>query len=93
MSNDFYSISEQDIEEFSDTLKKIMDDELKAGNVIRETWRGWPLNAIVIGLRYSFKTQHEGLPQNVVFREVNDPHYWKAEYVDTVTKDMLICSF
>lgn len=88
-----YRIDNKDIEEFSSTLKVILDKELKEGNIIFETWRGWPYNGIVINLEYPFKTKPLYIDKEVVFTEINDIRYWKSQYHDTVTGDMLICKF
>jgi hypothetical protein len=29
----------------------------------------------------------------VTFRNVNDPHYWKAEYRDESLREYLVCGF
>lgn len=90
---DNYRIENKDIEEVSSALKSILDMELKEGNVIFETWRGWPYNGIVISLEYPFKTKLQCINEGVVFTEVNDIRNWKSQYHDTVTGDMLICKF
>ena len=31
--------------------------------------------------------------ENIVFRNVNDPHYWKEEYIDNSVNHVLACKF
>lgn len=88
-----YRISNKDIEEFSPDLREILFNELAAKNEIFETWKGWPYNGIVICLWYPFKTKTQFQSDKIVFREVNDIHYWKSEYHDLISGDMLVCKF
>ncbi|GLC31213.1 hypothetical protein [Clostridium omnivorum] len=88
-----YSINKIDTERISNKLKLILEKEIQAGNEILETWKGWPYDSTVISLRYPFKVKLEKLPDNITFKELNDIHYWKAEYHDLLTNDLLICKF
>ena len=88
-----YRINHEYIEKISNNLKLILEKELQAGNKIFETWNGWPYDSIVISLWYPFKATVENLPENIIFKELNDIHNWKAEYHDLDTNDLLICKF
>lgn len=90
---DNYRINKEDIERISNNLKIILEKELQAGNEIFETWNGWLYKSTVISLWYPFKVNLKKLPENIVLKEVNDIHYWKAEYHDLLSNDLLICKF
>ena len=80
------------IDEFSSTLRKILNRELELGNEIAETSKGWPSqDTIIIFLRKPFIENHK--LENVKYVSLEDPHYWKAEYVDHTTNHILACSF
>ena len=82
------------VEEFHGKLKEILDAELESGNSIREAWCGdWPKGVSVIYLQKAFKTTIQRNLDSIEFRNINDYHYWKAEYDDKINKQMLICGF
>jgi hypothetical protein len=86
-------VNPQDIEELCSELKKLLDAELSAGNEIVETWRGWPKpESIGVMLSHPFKEKHEVIP-SVVFREIDDRHWWKAEYYFEPRNHILACRF
>ncbi|HLU40546.1 MAG TPA: GNAT family N-acetyltransferase [Planctomycetota bacterium] len=61
-------------------LKAIVDAELAAGNEVVETSTDWPEpGSILVRLRRPFCVAH-GTPEGVRYAELNDPHWWKAEY-------------
>lgn len=85
-------ISQNHIDNFSSTLTAILTQEIKLGNEIVETSKGWPEEkTIIIFLKKPFLEEY--LLENVEFRNVDDPHYWKAEYFDYSTKHILACKF
>jgi hypothetical protein len=87
-------VSKEDIAALDPALKAILEKELGHGNVVFETWRGWPKpETICVSLRRPFLMTHLPLPEGVAFREVNDPHYWKAEYWHEPSHHMLVCRF
>jgi hypothetical protein len=87
-------VFEEDIAALDPALKQILEKELANGNVVFETWRGWPKpETICIALGRPFSVPHLSLPEGVEFREVNDPHYWKAEYRHEPSHHMLVCHF
>lgn len=85
----------EDINSFCGPLKTILERELCAGNQIKETWQGgWPYpNVTAISLSKSFQTPIAKNFENVIYRETNDIHSWKAEYLDTKNNMMLVCGF
>ncbi len=89
------SVDIDTINKFTGTLNEILQLELKAGNKIDETYEGdWPSpNSIMIFLEKPFITPILRNLQDISFNNVNDPHYWKAEYVDLNNKMWLCCKF
>ena len=83
------------INKLNGTIEEILLLELSAGNEIVETYEGdWPLpNSIMVFLEKPFKTAIQRNLSSVEFRNINDPHYWKAEYVDKDNKMWLCCNF
>ena len=82
------------VEAFHGKLKEILDAELESGNMIIEAWCGdWPKGVSVISLKEPFKTTIQKNLDAIEFRNINNPHYWKAEYDDKINKQMLICGF
>lgn len=80
--------------DFCPELRGLLDAELAAGNAVAETHRGWnDPTAIVVLLAFPFRAKPETLPSGVVFREVNDPHWWLAEYAHSPTNHLLACRF
>ena len=88
-------IDQNDLEQFTGRLKRILTSELRAGNHIAETWHGdWPSpGAIAVVLSRPFLTPVKMNLPGIVFNHVNDPHYWKADYHDTKRNLYLICGF
>ena len=85
-------ITQSHIDQFSSALTEILSNEIELGNEIAETARGWPQSeSIIVFLAQPFKA--ECAPENTEYREINDPHYWKAEYEDKLTKHLLACRF
>jgi hypothetical protein len=75
-------------------LRAILDAELAAGNTIAEVSRGsGKPEAVYVAQQRPFQTRQLPLLPGVVYREVNDPHWWKAEYEHTATGDLLVCRF
>ena len=85
----------KDLELFIGPLREIMEKELAAGNEIRETWHGdWPYKGVVaVSLKKPFLTPVEKNLPDIMFYNLNDIHYWKAEYYDKKNNMMLICNF
>ena len=84
--------TQEHIDNFSLTLTKILNHEIELGNEIVETSKGWPSKkTIIIILKKPFIGEYQ--LENTVFRNIDDPHYWKAEYVDNSTNHVLACKF
>jgi hypothetical protein len=82
------------VAELCSELRGLLDSELAAGNQIAETSRGWPKpNSIFVLLASPFRATSEVLPRGVTYVDVNDPHWWKAEYHHEATGHMLGCRF
>lgn len=85
------------ISKLSIELKEILEEELKAGNEIVETSEGGFTNAsrehIFIFLKYPFKTKIRNNLKGIIYIEINDKHYWKAEYTDEKNHQTLACKF
>jgi hypothetical protein len=75
-------------------LRVLLDAELKAGNRITDTSKGWPKpNSIFVLLAEPFKAMPAPLPPGVNHVDVDDPHWWKGEYKHTPTGHVLACRF
>lgn len=84
--------TQKHIDNFSLTLTKILNKEIELGNTIVETSKGWPdENTIIIFLDKPFNDEYEF--ENIEYRNIDDPHYWKAEYFDKLTNHILACKF
>lgn len=80
------------IDNYSSTLAEILNQEVELGNEIVETSKGWPdEKTIIIFLKKPFIDEYRF--ENVEYRNVDDLHYLKAEYVDHSTKHVLACRF
>jgi hypothetical protein len=87
-----FMTNQEHIDDFSATLTEILNQEVVLGNQIVETSKGWPdEKTIIIFLKRPFLEKYKF--ENVEFRNVDDPHYWKAEYVDHLTNHILACKF
>ena len=87
-------IETKHISELNIELRRILEKEIEAGNNIAEASSGWPFpNSIFVMLEKKFITTAKNLPSTIIFREVNDPKYWKYEYFDEVSKHILACRF
>ena len=73
-------------------LAPLLAAEIAAGNVVVETSRQWPA-ALNVWLARPFRPSAEPLPAQVVLRDVNDPHYWLAEYRCAEHDHLLACKF
>lgn len=95
MNKNNFRVRQEDIDEFIGPLNDILQDELKAGNIIEETWRGnWPYpNVIAIKLANPFHASVTFDDPNVTFQNVSEIHYWKSSYYDKTNGMMLICGF
>lgn len=80
------------LEQFCDILARIVREELEKGNRIVETASGWPRpETIMVFLEKPFIGDYRHLP--LTYTDVDDPHYWKAEYYDERSGHILACKF
>lgn len=83
----------QFVERLHPNLQAILDIELAAGNYISEASGGWPdSDSVFVGLKYGFLAEHQSKP-GVNHRIVNDPHWWKEEYIVETPTHILVCGF
>jgi RimJ/RimL family protein N-acetyltransferase len=69
------------VAELHPSLAELLRAELAAGNEVMESGRGWPDAASVfVRVKHPFRARPATLPNDVTYNEVNDPHWWKAEY-------------
>ncbi len=75
-------------------LKALLQLELAAGNRIVDSGSGWPeKESVLLLLERPFLARPAALPAGVVYREVNDPHWWLAEYGSERPVQILGCRF
>lgn len=71
-------------------LLAILDAELAAGNRVAGTMdNGW---GKIVVLQQDFRQAHQA-EGRVAFIEVNDPHYWKAQYSVKELDQHVACKF
>lgn len=82
------------LESLHPKLRNILDRELHIGNEIREISAGWPTpTSILVILKYAFKTASTSHTDGLVYKELNDPHYWFAEFFHEETNQIVACPF
>jgi hypothetical protein len=82
------------LDELCPELRALLNAELVAGNQVVETSKGWPEpGSIFVLLGFPFRSTPDELPSGVSLVEVNDPHWWKAEYHHLPTHHVLGCRF
>ena len=87
-------LREQHLAELDRKLFDILEKETKSGNNILETFKGWPKpGSIFVMLEKPFIKKNEKLPLGIIFREVNDQHFWKEEYLNEKSVHILACRF
>lgn len=73
-------------------LQRILDAELAAGNFVADVSSWPPSCTVLVILGRSFMTS-AFTSAEVTFHEINDPHYWKAEYRFKGGVETLACRF
>lgn len=73
-------------------LRWILDEELARGNEVREVSDWPPTCRLLVILARPFARAYE-VGDDVTFRELDDPHYWKAEYGYGGGVHCLACGF
>ena len=90
-------IEQKHIDALGSRLRVILNDELELGNVVCETHIGGFSESyeghIFVFLKYPFICSVRYDAEGVTYREINDPHYWKAEYDDEENHQTLACRF
>lgn len=84
-------IDDKILSSFSGELAQILMQELNAGNRVSETYQRD--GCTMVFLQRPFLTPIKRTLKDIVFTNVNDPHYWKAEYYDKTTNQYLCCGF
>jgi hypothetical protein len=85
-------INDDHLKRLSSKLSQILADEITAGNRVVETSEGWPeTKSINVFLERPFINSYD--LEGVEFREINDPHWWKSEYIDHITRHILASKF
>ena len=75
-------------------LRELLNAELAAGNSVVEYRTGlYAADAVLVRLAKAFRAPPKNMPAGVEYREVNDPHWWKAEYFRPATKHCIACGF
>ena len=80
-------------EKFHGPLRNILKQELEAGNQIAKIYEGdYPREgSVMVFLVWPFKTPIPQTLNGIEYRDINDPHYWKAEYADESNNLYLCC--
>ncbi len=83
------------MENFKGKLREILEYELEKGNkIIKSGFEDFPhKGAFVVVLEKPFSKPIYKDLVGIRFNNLNDPHYWKADYYDDVNNLMLICQF
>ena len=85
------------IGKLSANLSTILQVEIAAGNEVCETSTGGFSNCLdnhlFVWLKYPFKTPIRNNLPGIVYRNIDDRHYWKAEYDDIENHQTLACKF
>lgn len=74
-------------------LNDFLAAELAAGNAVHQDEGGWGMIKRLIVLHHPFRALPANMPAGLQRRNVNDPHYWQTEVLDTHTSEMLACKF
>lgn len=72
-------------------LNALLRAELTAGNVVAEVTSWPPKCERLIILTYRFLECPVG--NDLLYREINDPHYWLAEFEAENGREVLACRF
>jgi hypothetical protein len=88
------TVNRAHVAELCPELRTLLESELAAGNQVAETSKGWPRpDSVFVMLALPFRKRPGTLPAGVVYRDVNDPHWWKAQYHHEPTQHLLACPF
>ena len=85
-------VSQNHLLQFCPELRFLLDAELSAGNKVVETSTGWPKPmSVFVMLAEPFKAKLAKLPGGIIYNDVNDPHWWKADYFHEASGHALAC--
>ena len=63
----------------NNSLRELLARELQCGNKIFEVTTGWPyVGSVFVLLERRFSKAYQ--EDTLVYSEINDPHYWFAQY-------------
>jgi [ribosomal protein S5]-alanine N-acetyltransferase len=90
------------LERHNDPALKRPDELLAIYEVTRTQWQDFinapalaglhpALKEIFVRLRQPFRTSSSSIPESVQYTEVNDPHWWKAEFSTRSPRHILAC--
>lgn len=75
-------------------LQQLLAAELAAGNEVHDTGADFPRpGSFLVRLKCKFRAIPAELPTGVVYRELNDVHWWQAEYEHAPSGHRLACGF
>lgn len=78
--------------EISQPIEEILNAEIAYGNKIVESSQGWPdKESTLILLEKPFHKTYS--TDKLEYRDINDPHYWKEEYIDKSNAQTIACKF
>jgi hypothetical protein len=83
------------LDKLAPPLRHILKKELAAGNEIMEIVAnpGWPPDCeLFIALKRKFSRMHD-MPSEVTFNQIDDYHYWFADYNYNGSQQLLTCQF
>lgn len=86
-------IDQSEVAQLCADLSPILQAELRRGNAIAEVSAWPPTCRLLIILEHPFGPGLSELGAGVVYRRVDDPHYWLAEYECEGHGHMLACRF
>jgi hypothetical protein len=73
----------------SQALNDILHQELEAGNSIQSQGPGFGKVVLMALMSKPFHKRYSIEGSGLVYNEVNDPHYWKDEYEDPKTQEVI----
>ena len=82
------------LDRLSPPLRPLLEAELAAGNEVQDFGADFPRpGSFLVRLKRKFRAIPAELPAGVVYRELNDVHWWQAEYEHTPSGHYLVCGF
>ena len=94
LGNTMNTVDTERVAQLCPDLRPLLEAELAAGNSVVDTWAGWPhRDSLYIQLGSPFRVRPERLPEGVRFVAIEDPHYWKSEFVCDRTHHAIACKF